>query len=236
MALASFPVTAEDVVSSKKRETLSSVNTWLSPSGGARGQIYWAFHSPADKLIKHEGCVSPAGSKKVLICFTLQESKKKKKRKRQTSDPNQSKSWMRRATWNSACVTSCCHCYWTGEYPGNQFPDMTRGWFSRRGKEPEKGWEEQKWGRQRVLARTQSPRRFVILLRSVTMLAICLDACILWISKCFGKVTTCYHVLEHQELKTVFHKSNLQFDVLVLWGTTLSTNNVSMPRINGQPA
>lgn len=51
-----------------------------------------------------------------------------------------------------------------------------------------------------------------------------------------GKNMLCFYLLKHQELRTVFHKNDLQIDVLVLWGTTLSTNNVSVPCINGQPA
>lgn len=95
----------------EKAENMSPVNTRLSPSDGARGQIYWAFHSPADKLsdttlrrsllrkLKLDGPFRKI-KKCYWTCFSSagKGKKKKKDRKRQTSDSNESKSWMRRAS------------------------------------------------------------------------------------------------------------------------------------------
>lgn len=61
-------------------------------------------------------------------------------------------------------------------------PRHGKGAFSSSGKEPKEGGKSRSEEGRGLLTRTQSSRRFAILFHSVTMMEMCLDACILWIS------------------------------------------------------
>lgn len=89
-------------------------------------------------------------------------------------------------------------------------------------KEPEKGVISSRGeGREYVEGRgggKPSLRRPMILLHSVTTLEICLTAPLLWVLKCFEKVTKYWCALKHQELRTLLHQASPTF-VFLLWGT-----------------
>lgn len=156
-------------------------------------------------------------SKSAIELVFPSQAKRKKDRERQTSDPNQ-----RELNEKGNLGHSLCHpllLLLQNSRTSSVVRRGDKGLTQQEWKRAWKGQEEQEWGREGALARRKSPRRFVIVLHSVTMLELCLDACLPWISKCFGKVTMCEHVLKHQDLKTIFHKNNLQFDALVLRGT-----------------
>lgn len=145
------------------------------------------------------------------------EVKESGRDKLQTWDLNESKSWMRWTTWDTAYITCCSLCYWNSNAQGSSFCRwltldqqlQKRAW---------KGCDKQQRGREKAPGRTASLRRPVILLHSVTILEICLTAHLLWLSKCFEKVTKYWCVLKHEELRTLLHQTSSNF-VLLLWRT-----------------
>lgn len=142
--LASFPVTAGDAVFWKSEKHVSSQYMTFPIRWCSRTDLFGISFFSRRTLINTTERKSPLQAevrwpfrkmrKCYYSCFFFCRIGKGK-----SPDSNRSKSWMRRVTWDTVCVTCCCHCYWKGEHPGKQLTEVMRVWPSSSGKEPEKG-------------------------------------------------------------------------------------------------